>query len=78
MKAYFVAILCLALAPAAALAFTDYVDEYVDEVTAELNEWGIPVGGEAGDPATPDDPETPEGVTPPDTPAAPEGQRSSS
>ena len=73
MKAYFVAILCLALAPAVALAFTDYVDEYVDEVTAELNEWGIPVGGEAGDPATPDDPETPEGVTPPETPAAPEG-----
>lgn len=82
MKAYFVAILCLALVPAAALAFTDYVDEYVDEVTDELNEWGIPVGGEAGDPATPGDPEapggatppeTPEGVTPPDTPAAPEG-----
>ncbi len=73
MKAHLVAVLCVALAPAAALAFTDYVDEYVDEVTDELEEWGIPVGGETDQPAGPDQPEGPEGAVPPETPAAPEG-----
>jgi hypothetical protein len=67
MKACFVAILCLALAPVAALAFTDLVDEYVDEVTDEFNEWGLP-GGETDEPAAPDEPGTPEGDTPPEGP----------
>ncbi len=73
MKAHFVAVLCVALAPAAAFALSDYVDEYVDEVTDELEEWGIPVGGETDQPAAPDQPEAPDGATPPESPAAPEG-----
>ena len=69
MKAHFVAVLCVALAPAAAFALSDYLDEYVDEVTDELEEWGIPVGGETDQPAAPDQPEAPDGATPPESPA---------
>jgi hypothetical protein len=53
MKTHFAAILCAALAPLAAFALSDYIDEYVDEVTDELEEWGVPVGDGAEEPAAP-------------------------
>jgi len=60
MKGFVSALMVAAFAPALAFAFTAYVDEYVDEVTAELEELGIPVGekpdqpvGAPGDPAAP-------------------------
>ena len=64
MKGIVSAIMVAAFVPALAFAFTEYVDGYVDEVTSELEELGIPVGdrpdqpvGAPGDPAAPTAPE---------------------
>ena len=68
MKVCISAIFVAAFVPAVAFALSDYVDEYVDEVTAELEEWGIPVGGSPDRPVgAPDEPAAPA----PGDPAAP-------
>jgi len=83
MKGIVSALMVAAFVPALALAFTDYVDEYVDEVTSELEEFGIPVGDETdqpvgapGDPAapTPGDPAAP-APGDPASPTAPPGTK---
>jgi hypothetical protein len=73
MRVRLYVILAAACVPAMALAFTDYVDDYVDEVAAELEEWGLPVGDGAGGPAAvPDEPAAPTPAEPA-APGAPPG-----
>jgi hypothetical protein len=75
MRVRLYVILAAACVPAMALAFTEYVDDYVDEVAAELEEWGVPVGDGADRPSlAPDEPAAPTPAEPA-APGAPPGTK---
>jgi hypothetical protein len=69
MKKSLALLLCAVVVPGMALAFTEYVDEAMEDLEEDLEEIGVPFGESPDDPAgvTPDDPATPS----PDDPASP-------